>query len=311
MTDPSTPTEPTLSPEFARATTTAQRVQINGNELAVEVLGPAGAPVIITHHGAPGLGSRAEPRASFGRLADEYRVVVFDARGSGESEGSGEFSHEQWAADIDALREWIGAETIVMAGGSYGGFMSMEYAIRYPGRVSAVVLRDTSPDTGNAHLARENALASDRVTVDMEKFDRIDQGRVIDNDDLHDCWLEILPLYDFDYDPTAAARKAAATPYRYRAHNYAFSKNLPAYDLKPLLPSVTVPMLITVGRHDWITPVSCSESIARLVPHSELVVFEKSGHSPQIEEVDAWTATVRAFLHRVAPPVGSGSAAGA
>ena len=130
-----------VSPEFAAATSTAQRVTINGNELAVEVLGPEDAPVILTHHGAPGLGSRAEPRASFGRLADEYRVVVFDARGSGASEGSGTFSHEQWAADLDALREWAGAERVAIAGGSYGGFMAMEYAIRYPERVAAVVLQ--------------------------------------------------------------------------------------------------------------------------------------------------------------------------
>ncbi|TAJ48377.1 MAG: alpha/beta hydrolase [Herbiconiux sp.] len=300
-------TENAVSPEFAAATSSAQRVRINGNELAVEVLGPEGAPVIITHHGAPGLGSRAEPRASFGRLADEYRVVVFDARGSGQSEGSGEFSHEQWAADIDGLREWIGAETIVMAGGSYGGFMSMEYAIRYPDRVTAVVLRDTSADNGNAHLARENALASDRVTIDMEKFDRIDEGRVRDDDDLRDCWREILPLYDFHYDPAAVEKKVQATPYRYEAHNYAFSKNLPNYDLKPLLPTVTVPTLITVGRTDWITPVSCSETIASLIPNSELVVFEESGHSPQIEEAELWTATVRRFLHRVAPTDGARS----
>lgn len=298
-----------VSPEFARATTTSTRVRINDNDLAVEVLGPEGAPLIIAHHGAPGLGSRAEPRASFGRLADEYRIVVFDARGSGESEGSGEFSHEQWAADIDAIREWIGAEKVIMAGGSYGGFMAMEYAVRYPERVSAVVLRDTSPDNSNAHLARENALASTRVTVDMDKFDRIDNGLVADNDDLYECWLEILPLYDFDYDPSAAARKAAATPYRYRAHNYAFSKNLPTYDLKSSLPSVTVPTLITVGRHDWITPVSCSETIAALVPQSELVVFEKSGHSPQVEEADEWLGTVREFLHRAVPPTLPGSAA--
>lgn len=293
--------EETVSQEFAAATTEAQRVTINGNELAVEVLGPEGAPVIITHHGAPGLGSRAEPRASFGRLADEYRVVVFDARGSGESEGSGIFSHEQWAADIDGLREWIGAEKIVIAGGSYGGFMAMEYAIRYPDRVIAMVLRDTSPDNSNGHLARENALASDRVEVDMDKFDRIDRGEVADNEDLRDCWREILPLYDFTYDPAAVEKKVEATPYRYEAHNYAFSVNLPNYDLKPQLPSITVPTLITVGRTDWITPVSCSEAIADLVPLSEMVVFERSGHSPQIEEAELWTQTVRDFMHRVAP----------
>lgn len=303
-------TQESVSPEFAAATTTAERVTINGNELAIEVLGPEGAPVIITHHGAPGLGSRAEPRASFGRLADEYRVIVFDARGSGESEGSGTFSHEQWAADIDGLREWIGVERVIIAGGSYGGFMAMEYAIRYPERVSAMVLRDTSADNGNAHLARENALASDRVTIDMEKFDRVDVGQVADNDDLRDCWREILPLYDFTYDPATVEKKVEATPYRFEAHNYAFSVNLPHYDLKPGLASVTVPTLITVGRTDWITPVSCSQTIADLIPRSEMVIFEKSGHSPQIEEAELWTATVRDFLHRIAAEQGSAAPVG-
>lgn len=289
------------SPEFAAATSEAQLIEINGNRLAVEILGPEGAPVIITHHGAPGLGSRAEPRASFGRLADEYRVVVFDARGSGQSDGNGPMSHEQWAADIDGIREWAGAETIVMAGGSYGGFMAMEYAIHYPERVNALVLRDTSPDNSNAGLARQNAVNSDRVSVDMEKFDRIDQGRVADNDDLKDCWREILPLYDFHYDPAVVENKVEATPYRYEAHNYAFSVNLPGYDLKADLPRVTAPTLITVGRTDWITPVECSETIADLIPDSTLVIFEKSGHSPQIEEAEAWTATVRNFLHGACP----------
>lgn len=292
----STRDESAVSPEFAAAETAAQMVEINGNRLAVEVLGPPDAPVLIAHHGAPGLGSRAEPRASFGRLADTYRVVVFDARGSGQSEGNGTFSHEQWAADIDGLREWAGAEQIIMAGGSYGGFMAMEYATRYPDRVRALVLRDTSPDNSHEELSRVNALSSARVTIDVEKLDRIFEGKVRDDDDLRDCWREILPLYDFHYDPAAVEQRVAATPYRYEAHNYAFSVNIPNYDLTDVLPSVTCPTLITVGRTDWITPVACSEKIARLVPNSTLVVFEESGHSPQIEEAEAWTRTVREFL---------------
>jgi proline iminopeptidase len=271
-------------------------VEINGNKLAAEVLGPEGAPVLIAHHGAPGLGSRAEPRASFGRLADSYRVVVFDARGSGESEGNGPLTHEQWAADIEGLRQWIGAERIIMAGGSYGGFMAMEYAIRYPERVRALVLRDTSPDNSHEAAAKANALASARVRVDREKLDRIFEGRVRDNDDLRDCWREILPLYDFTYDPAVVEQRVAETPYRYEAHNHAFAVNIPNYDLKPALPSISCPTLVTVGRTDWITPVECSETIARLIPDSRLVIFEKSGHSPQIEEAEAWTRTVREFL---------------
>ena len=68
-----------------------------------------------------------------------------------------------------------------------------------------------------------------------------------------------------------------------------------------LLPAVTAPTLVTVGRHDWVTPVSSSETIAALLPDAELVVFENSGHSPQVEEAELWRATVRSFLDRVVP----------
>jgi proline iminopeptidase len=270
-------------------------VQINGNRLNVEVLGE-GERTIIAHHGAPGLGSLAEPRASFGRLSDAYRVVVFDARGSGASDDAEPYTHEQWVADLEGVRNWIGAERIAVAGGSYGGFIAMEYAARHPDRVGAVLLRDTSADNGNQELAVRNAAASSRVRIDQAKLDRIMSGTVRDDEDLRDCWREILPLYDHDYDPAKVEQRAAATPYHYRTHNYAFAHNQPNYDIKHLLPSITAPTLVTVGRHDWITPVSCSETIAELIPNAELRVFEQSGHSPQVEEADLWEATMREFL---------------
>ncbi|WP_238008750.1 alpha/beta hydrolase [Dactylosporangium sp. AC04546] len=275
------------------------RLLINGNELEVEVFGAEDAPVLIAHHGAPGLGSRAEPRATFSPFADTYRVIVFDARGSGVSEGRSPFTHEQWVADVDALRAWAGVETFVMAGGSYGGFISMEYAIRHPDRVRALVLRDTSADHENDKAARHNAETSTRVRIDLEKLDRINNGQVRDDDDLRDCWAEILPLYDHVYDPAKVAERVAATPYRYETHNFAFSVNMPAYDIKSQLHRITCPTLVTVGRDDWITPVASSETITSLVPNARLVVFEKSGHSPQVEEAELWRQVVRDFLHEV------------
>lgn len=275
------------------------RLRINGNELEVEVFGPDDAPVMITHHGAPGLGSRAEPRTTFRPFSDEFRVIVFDARGSGVSEGNGPFTHEQWVADVDALREWAGVERFVMAGGSYGGFISMEYAIRHPERVRALVLRDTSADRENEKAADHNARTSTRVTIDLEKLERINTGTVRDNEDLRDCWAEILPLYDHVYDPAKVVEKVEATPYRFEAHNFAFAVNMPNYDIKAQLHKITCPTLVTVGRDDWITPVASSEVIASLIPDARLVVFEKSGHSPQTEEAELWRKVVRDFLHQI------------
>ncbi len=275
------------------------RVTINDNELHVEILGADDAPVIIAHHGGGGIGDLAEPKATFGPLADQDRVVVFDARGCGRSEGRPPFSHAHWAADVDGLREWLGVDQIIVAGGSYGGFIAMEYAVAYPERTRAMILRDTSPDNSNLERAYENARAQTRIAINWENFDRYWQGRITDDEDLKQRWAEIIPLYDFEYDPVAAAARVEAGIYRHEAHNWCFLHNMPAYDLRPQLPSVTCPTLVTVGRTDWVTPVSSAETIANLIPNSRLVIFEKSGHSPQIEEFDLFQRVMRDFLATV------------
>ena len=272
------------------------RVDINGNPLEVEVLGAGEAPVMIVHHGAPGLGTRAEPRTAFGPFGDVMRVVVFDARGSGDSGLTPPFTHEQWVADVDALRAWAGAERIVMAGGSYGGFIAMEYALAHPDRVRALVLRDTSASGAFQEEARRNALASARVEIDQELYDRSFAGRLRDDADSEASWRMIAPLYDHDLTPEKLEARLRSAVYHHEAHNAAFAHNIPNYDIRDRLPSITCPTLVTVGRDDWITPVAAAEEIARLIPNSRLVVFENSGHSPQLEEPERFQRVVREFL---------------
>jgi proline iminopeptidase len=276
-------------------------VEINGAKLNVEVLGDEGKPVLIAHHGGGGIGSLGEPKATFGPLSDLFRVVVFDARGCGYSEGVPPYSHAQWAADVDGLREWIGAEQIVVTGGSYGGFIAMEYAIAYPDRVKAMILRDTAPDGSNLELAFANARNQTRVEIPWDNFNRYWSGQIHDDADLKARWAEMIPLYDYEYDAERSAARVEEGIYRHEAHNWCFQHNWPAYDVKPALPGLTCPTLVTVGRRDWVTPVSCAETIASLIPNSELVIFEKSGHSPQIEEFDLFQKTMRDFLTRAVP----------
>ena len=185
---------------------------INGCRLNVEDLGPRDAPLIIAHHGGGGIGSLQEPKDTFGPLADEYRVIVFDARGCGASEAIAPYSHAQWAADVDALREWAGAEKVTVAGGSYGGFISLEYALAYPDRVEAVMLRDTAADGSNLEIAFENARNQNRIEVEWDNFNRYWSGQMRDDADLKQCWSEMIGLYDHDYDPERSAplsRRAA------------------------------------------------------------------------------------------------------
>lgn len=274
------------------------RVTINGSGLEVDVQGEPDAPVLIAHHGGPGIGDRVDLTDAFGAFADRFRVITYDARGSGASAETPPYTHEQWAADIDALREWAGVEQFVMAGHSYGGIMALEYVTRYPERVSALVLVDTAAADTFRENSRKRGAESDRVDLDMEMFDRMWSGKVRDNDDFRAGWQAILPLYTAVEDQDLVDRIVEATTYHYATHNYAFAVNLETYDVTDKLGSITCPTLVTVGRHDWITPVEESEKIAVAVPGAELAVFENSGHGPLHEERDLWVATVRDFLTR-------------
>ncbi|PJJ63817.1 alpha/beta fold hydrolase [Compostimonas suwonensis] len=269
---------------------------INGARLEIEILGDDDAQPIIVHHGAPGIASRAEPVASFGPFSDEYRIVAFDARGSGRSDDIGPYSHAQWVSDIEAIRTRFDLGRIVMAGGSYGGFLALEYTLAHGEHVRALVLRDTAADNSHTGLAVERARVADGVELDEWTVSRIGTGNFADNAEFERYWRSVLPLYDHRHDPAAVERKAASALYHYATHNQAFGVNMPAYDLKDRLPEIVQPTLVTVGRHDWRTPVEASETIASLIPGAELVIFEESGHSPQLEEPERFQRVVRDFL---------------
>jgi proline iminopeptidase len=267
--------------------------EINGNKLYYEVLGEQNSQAILCFHGAPGMSSHREPKAAWGRLADRYKVVVQDQRGSGQSGLNPPFTHQQWADDAEALRQHLGLGKVVVAGGSYGGYLSQEYALAYPENVLAVMLRDTGADHSHSQEAEANALSSPRT---RERLDYVMDGKTLSYDDMCDCYLEIQPLYNVNWDPVKDAERVKTIQWHHATHNYAFSHNLPNWSIKLRLHEVKAPVLITHGRHDWIIPVAEAEEMQRIYPNARLVIFENSGHSPQIEEVELWTQVVRQFL---------------
>jgi proline iminopeptidase len=63
------------------------------------------------------------------------------------------------------------------------------------------------------------------------------------------------------------------------------------------LAEVRAPTLVLAGRHDPEAPLPCSEELLQGIPDASLVIFERSGHFPFIEEPSLFAQTVDAFLN--------------
>ncbi len=114
----------------------------NGHSLYWELSGnPDGKPAVFLH-GGPGGGSSPAHRRQFNPEA--YNILVFDQRGCGKSTPYARLENNTTAdlvADIEKLRELVGADQWLVFGGSWGSTLSLAYAQAFPERVTELVLR--------------------------------------------------------------------------------------------------------------------------------------------------------------------------
>lgn len=126
--------------------------RLNGADLYFEVVGPEEDhdPPVVFLHGGPGYNSYSFRALVGDRLAEEFpqrRVVYLDQRGSGRSgpledtdQGGETLDIDTLVEDVEAIREFLGVDTIVPLGHGFGALVALEYARRYPLHTARVVV---------------------------------------------------------------------------------------------------------------------------------------------------------------------------
>lgn len=198
-------------------------------------------------------------------------------------------------------RAWVGDEKFTLAGGSYGGFLALNYALNYPNRLLALILRNTwACGPQGTHRALANILLSKRINPDPMRQVRLWTGNVQSREDAEQGMAEIVPIYTPEHSLEPESFEGASTELRWEVHNAAFSWSQPRFDVRSRLSEINVPTLVVVGKLDIICPVEESEMIQRRIKGSELVVFEKSAHNPATDEPEKFREVLSDFLGRLA-----------
>jgi proline iminopeptidase len=254
-------------------------------DLAFEVFGESGAPVIVAN-GGPGLSHIYMMQNDvWERLARGRRIVFYDQRGTGKStrisDGAPQTMEAQ-VADLEAIRAHFGFAKFSLVGDSYGGLLAMAYAAAHSEHVDRLVLSDSA-----APALKDTVHVLQQVFPDvMEKRSTDPKQQLIEHfrmlfysEEKRDAYL-------------AKATDLGSTP----QVGAAVSRAIRNLDLTAELPKFAFPTLVITGRYDMNVAPLTAWKIYKAVPGAKFVVFGKSGHLPSYEEPDKYVEVLTEFL---------------
>jgi len=261
------------------------KARVNGIELYYELHGPAESRETVVFVNDV----LANTTSWFNQLplfSKEYRVLLYDCRGQGQSDKPAQdYTLELHAEDLNALLETLGIKRAHIVGISYGGEIGMTLALRYPKRVESLVMADSVSQVDALLEAKIEAWTAAAKTKDPKLFflvtapDIFSEGFLSQNLDFMRIIEEQYTKLDYD----AVVRLIA----RFREFN-----------LTPELSKIEAPTLIICGEQDTLKPVKYSQLIHQKILHSELFVVKDAGHAITYEKPQEFNTLVLGFLEK-------------
>lgn len=269
---------------------------VEGSALVVDGASIYSKPVAFLIHGGPGA-DHTSFKPTFSPLSRKLQLIYFDHRGQGRSaRGSKEtYTLDNNVEDMEALRQHLGLDKIVVIGGSYGGMVALTYAVRYPQNVSHLIVIATAAHSGFLERAKE-ILASKGTEEQKASVQRLWDGNFENEEQLRQYFQVLGPMYSLRYDPIKSDSAWQRNILSVDAINVAFGGFLRNYNILDQLHKITAPTLVIAGRYDWICAPEFSEEIAQAIPNADLRIFENSSHLIRADEPEALLDAIAGFL---------------
>ena len=267
------------------------KVEVAGAELNVAVRGQG--PVCLV---PSSMGTAPYERQLPEALAGKLTLAIVDLRGSGLSTGAaGELSFDVAAQDFEAVRRALGAERVAILGHSVLGSLAVEYARRCPDVVAQAITVGTPP-TGDmvALLASSRDYFEAEAAPERKQLLMANMSRLTAASGLDEAMYAQTPMRFFD--PAVDARPlfegAVARP---EIIGHLMGTLVAGWNVAAGEP-LRVPLLITVGRHDYVVPWRLWEPVLPALPTATFQLFERSGHQPFCEEPERFTEVVTRWM---------------
>lgn len=256
----------------------------------------AGTPLFVLH-GGPGFEHRYfHYSTAFDSISQKRKVIYYDQRGCGQSAplkaGEAMFLKDQ-INDLEELRVHLGFEKIDLLGHSWGGFLAMAYAARYPEHISQLILcgsaapKWSDPTDLFSQIFPESTARQNAVTFALS------YGEASALETFNKEYLS--QLFYAPANRESFLKKAATLTYSLEV-NRALNQELNRFDLSYELIKYKFPTLVLTGRYDINVFPLIAYKIHTAIRDSQFTVFEQSGHLPFFEEPENFARRIELFL---------------
>lgn len=283
-------------------------VRIDGRyDVWVKQVGTGNIPV-LTLHGGPGFNHFYLECFEDFLPAAGVRYWYYDQLGCGFSDSPADeslWTVERYRDEVEQVRRALGLDRFILFGHSWGGMLTLEYALKYPQHLAGIVVSNMTasvaeyvkhaetllkalPTEAQAIIAKHRAARD----YDSPEYQRVLMEQVYRR---HVCRLDPWP------EPVQRTfRTVNAKIYNYMQgpDEFNITGSFRNWDVWNRLPSIKLPTLLIAARHDEMA-VEQIQRMGTLIPGARVAVCEKGSHMAMYDDQQSYFATLLPFLQSV------------
>jgi len=256
-----------------------EKLENNGACLFYQVSGN-GFPLIFTH-GASWNHKQWQKQVEF--FKDRYTVVTWDVRGHGYSTlPDGPVDSEDFSADLISLMDHLGIEKAILCGLSMGGHISLQTAVRYPNRVTGLILIGT-PCSNTFNLFEKVFVPVNRLSsrfIPMKTYGK----------------MQAQMLSKFNKSNAEYIKEAVSMiPHNNWNRLWAAVTRM---ESRADLPKIQCPTLLLIGDHDNLTKRQQSYMLEN-ISNCQMVTIPNAHHGTNLDNPEAVNQAIMEFVQSI------------
>ncbi|WP_019587705.1 proline iminopeptidase-family hydrolase [Deinococcus apachensis] len=266
-----------------------------------------GPVTLLLLHGGPGCTHEYFECFEQWLSPDEYTFYYYDQLGSYYSDQPDDpslWTVERFREEVEQVRAALGLEDFYLFGNSWGGMLGIEYALKYQEHLRGLIVSNMTASIASyeryLNVLRERLPPEDVLTMKRHEAEgTLDdpgyQALLMGLYNQHICRVVPWP------EPVGRMFEHLAAPVyntMQGPNEFVVVGNFKTWDRWDDLHRITVPTLLSVGRHDSMNPADIEE-MGRRLPNARVSICENGSHLSMWDDAETYFTALRTFLQDV------------